>query len=146
MIFECLLIISLCLVPRLHHLGPNTFDHQLRQELCLVECLFEPPRASLLGMLFLRCSNRISIGFPGGSDGKRICLQCRRPTFDPCDPLGGSAWQPTPVFLPGNPVDRGAWRATVHGVAKRGTRLSDYHTHSNRISRGKGVKELKKRT
>ena len=24
----------------------------------------------------------------------------------------------TPVFLPGNPMDRGVWRATVHGVAK----------------------------
>ena len=22
-------------------------------------------------------------GFPGGSDGKRICLQCERPMFDP---------------------------------------------------------------
>ena len=27
-------------------------------------------------------------------------------------------WQPNPVFLPGNPTDRGAWRATVHGVTK----------------------------
>ena len=25
----------------------------------------------------------------------------------------------------GNPVDRGAWRATVHGIAKGWTRLSD---------------------
>ena len=25
----------------------------------------------------------------------------------------------------GNPVDRGAWRATVHGVTKSQTRLSD---------------------
>ena len=25
----------------------------------------------------------------------------------------------------GNPIDRGAWRATVHGVAKSWTRLSD---------------------
>ena len=30
-------------------------------------------------------------------------------------------WQPTPVFLE-NPMDRGAWRATVHRVAKSGTR------------------------
>ena len=28
-------------------------------------------------------------------------------------------WQPTPVFLPGTSVDRGAWRAIVLGVAKR---------------------------
>ena len=30
-----------------------------------------------------------------------------------------------------NPTDRGAWRATVHGVAKSRTRLSDEHTHSH---------------
>jgi len=27
-------------------------------------------------------------------------------------------WQPTPVFLPGDPTERGAWRATVHRVAE----------------------------
>ena len=27
-------------------------------------------------------------------------------------------WQPTPVFLPGNSMDRGVWWATVHGAAK----------------------------
>ena len=29
----------------------------------------------------------------------------------------------------GNPMDREAWRAKVHGVAKNQTRLSDYHFH-----------------
>ena len=28
-----------------------------------------------------------------------------------------------------NSMDRGAWRATVHGVAKSWTRLSDFHFH-----------------
>ena len=28
------------------------------------------------------------------------------------------AWQPAPVFLPGNPTDRGAWQVTVHGGGK----------------------------
>ena len=28
------------------------------------------------------------------------------------------AWQPTPVLLPGEFMDRGAWRATVHGVTE----------------------------
>ena len=32
-------------------------------------------------------------------------------------------WQPTSVFLPGNLRDRGAWRATVHGVTKSRMRL-----------------------
>ena len=30
-----------------------------------------------------------------------------------------------------NPMDRGAWRATVHGVTKSWTRLSDTHTHTH---------------
>ena len=30
-------------------------------------------------------------------------------------------WQPIPVFLLENPMDRGAGRATVHGVAKSQT-------------------------
>ena len=35
-------------------------------------------------------------------------------------------WQPTPVFLPGEPpMDRGAWQATVHGVAKSWTQLNE---------------------
>jgi len=40
-----------------------------------------------------------SRGFPGGSDGKKICLQCRRPGFNPIPGLGMAP--PTPVFLPG---------------------------------------------
>ena len=43
--------------------------------------------------------------FSGGSNGKKIYLQCRRPGFDPW--VGKipcrRAWQPTPVFLPGEP-------------------------------------------
>ena len=31
------------------------------------------------------------------------------------------AWQPTPVFLPGESHDRGAWWATVHRVTKNRT-------------------------
>ena len=32
-------------------------------------------------------------------------------------------WQPTPVFLPGESWGRGAWWATVYGVAQSWTRL-----------------------
>ena len=35
-------------------------------------------------------------------------------------------WHPTPVLLPGNPMDGGACWAAVHGVAKSRTRLSDF--------------------
>ena len=34
-----------------------------------------------------------------------------------------SKWQPTPIFCLVNPMDRGAWRATVHGVTNSQTGL-----------------------
>ena len=62
----------------------------------------------------------------GISDGlvvlkkKKICLQCWRCSFDLW--VGKipwrRKWQPTSVLLLGNPMDRGTWWATVHGVAK----------------------------
>ena len=40
-------------------------------------------------------------GFPGGSDGESICLQCGKPRFDPC--VGTISWrrewQLSPVFF-----------------------------------------------
>ena len=49
-----------------------------------------------------RLSPPAFLGFPGGSDGKRIRLQCGRPGLDPW--VGKipwrRAWQLTPVFLP----------------------------------------------
>ena len=35
-------------------------------------------------------------------------------------------WHPTPVLLPGNPMDGGAWWAAVHRVAKSRTPLSNF--------------------
>ena len=35
-------------------------------------------------------------------------------------------WHPTPVLLPENPMDGGAWWAAVHGVARSLTRLSEF--------------------
>ena len=44
-----------------------------------------------------------ALGFPGGSDGKIIHLQCRRPRFDPWVRKipWRREWLPAPVFLPG---------------------------------------------
>ena len=36
---------------------------------------------------------------------------------------------PFQYFCLGNPTDRGAWRATFHGVAKIQTQLSDLNIH-----------------
>ena len=35
-------------------------------------------------------------------------------------------WHPTPVLLPGKPMDGGAWWAVVHGVAKSRTWLGNF--------------------
>ena len=48
----------------------------------------------------------ISMGFPGGANGKELACQCRRHKRCRLDPWVGKipwrrAWQPTPVFLPG---------------------------------------------
>ena len=53
--------------------------------------------------------------------GKESSCQCRRRGFDPWVRKipWKRKWQPTPIFLPGKPMDRGAWWATVHGVSKR---------------------------
>ena len=37
---------------------------------------------------------------------------------------GGGNGNPLQCLCLENPMDRGAWQATVHGVAKSGTRLS----------------------
>ena len=57
----------------------------------------------------------------GGSDCKKIHLQCRRPGFDPW--VGKIPWRrdqlTTMVSLPREfHGQRGAWQATVHGVLK----------------------------
>ena len=68
----------------------------------------------------------------GGSDCKKIHLQCRRPGFDPW--VGKIPWRrdqlTTMVSLPREfHGQRGAWQATVHGVAKSQAWLNDFHFH-----------------
>ena len=41
------------------------------------------------------------------------------------------AWQPTPVFLPGESMDRGAWRATVYSVPKSQTQPKRLNTDTS---------------
>ena len=67
------------------------------------------------------------MGFPGGSDGKE-------PDSNAGDPGSISGLERSPGEGNGNPLqysclenfmDRGAWWATVHEVAKNQTQLSD---------------------
>ena len=67
------------------------------------------------------------MGFPGGSDGK--ISACNAGDLGLIPGLGRSPGEgngyPLQYSCLENPMDRGAWWATVHGVAKSRTRLSD---------------------
>ena len=59
--------------------------------------------------------------------GKESACRCRRRRFDPWVgkiPREGNS-NPLQYSCLRNPMDRGAWRATVHGVTKSQTRLGD---------------------
>ena len=79
--------------------------------------------------LLLLCTHQ---GFPDGSDDKEST--CSAGALGSIPGLGRSPGErngnPLQYSCLENPMDRGAWRATVHGVAKSRTRLSDSHTHT----------------
>ena len=68
------------------------------------------------------------IGFPGGSDSKASACNVGDPGSSPGSGRspGEGNGNPLQFSCLENPMDRGAWWATVHGVAKRQTRLSDF--------------------
>ena len=76
----------------------------------------------------MHCSICYYLNFPGGSDGKVSAYNAG----DPGSILGSgrSAGEgngnPLQYSCLGNSMDRGAWEATLHGVAKSRTRLSDF--------------------
>ena len=77
---------------------------------------------------------RIStLSFPGGSEDKASA--CSAGDLGSIPGLGRSPGEgngnPLQYSCLENPMDRGAWRATVHGVAKSRTRLSNFTLLSN---------------
>ena len=67
-------------------------------------------------------------GFPGSTAGKESACQCRRRRGSDSTPgsgrsPGGGHGSALQCYGLENPTDRGAWRATVHGVLKSWTRL-----------------------
>ena len=67
------------------------------------------------------------MGFPGGSDGKESA--CNAGDLGSIPELGrspgGGRGDPLQYSCLENPVDKGAWWATVHGVAESQARLND---------------------
>ena len=68
-----------------------------------------------------------NLGFPGGSAGKESACDAGDPGSIPGSGKSPGEGNDNPLqyFNLGNPMDRGAWQATVHAVAKSGTQLSD---------------------
>ena len=60
------------------------------------------------------------LGFPGGSDGKESACTVGDPVSSPGLGRfpGGRNGNPLHYSCLGNPMDRGAWRATVREIAK----------------------------
>ena len=67
------------------------------------------------------------MGFPGGSDGKESA--CNAGDLGLIPGLGRSPGEgngyPLQYSCLENSTDRGAWQATVHGVTKNWTQMSD---------------------
>ena len=73
------------------------------------------------------------MGFPGGSVVKNPPVNAGDASLVLWSEISWRRkWQPISVFYLGNPMDRGAWWATVHGVANSWTQLSN-RTHTTSI-------------
>ena len=68
------------------------------------------------------------LAFPGGSDGKAPAYNVGGPGSIPGSgrSLGEDNGNPLQYSCLENPMDGGAWLATVHGFAKSWTRLSNF--------------------
>ena len=69
---------------------------------------------------------QVLMGFPGGSDSKEFACNAEDPHTNHGSGryTGEGNGNPLQYSCLENPMDRGAWWATVHGVAKSWTRLS----------------------
>ena len=75
--------------------------------------------------------------FPGGASGKESACQCKRCKRFRFDPLvrrfpGEGHGNPLQYSCLKNPMNRGAWWATVHRVANSWTQLKRLSTHTTR--------------
>ena len=81
--------------------------------------------------------SRTPLGFPGGSDGKES--DCNAGVLGSIPGLGksprGGHGNPLQYSCLENPMDRGPWQATVHGVMKSQTQLSDFTLHFHALEK-----------
>ena len=113
------------------YVSPNSSQRPLREEKKLrLGCIIQA--TNQLWSSFWSCL-LVASGFPGGSDGKASASNVGDLGLIP--PSGRSPGEGTGYPLQysclENSMNRGAWRATVHGVTNSRTWLSDFHTHTH---------------
>ena len=100
------------------------------------------PSSSLLGeKVWNLCWSKTHKGFPGGAGGEEPARPCRRHKRCGNQSLGGGSpggghGNPLQCSCLENPTDRGAWRATVPGVARSRTRLERLSMQQAQHTRG----------
>ena len=124
-----------CCSPWTLHLGSELHEsfsvHLTSASLAFPLFIFRPASSRLLVFLLQQLNFNYPLlhdlmGLPWWFKQWRICMQRRRPGFNPWVRKipWRRKWQPTPVLLPGEFMDRGAWWTSVHGLPKSWKQLS----------------------
>ena len=91
--------------------------------MCVYLCIYTYIERTPIYECVCMCVCVCGMGFPGASDGKESA--CNAGNLSSVPELGrspgGGHGNPLQYSYLENPMDRGAWQATVHGVAKSRT-------------------------
>ena len=98
---------------------------------CSVSALVLGVRAAAVSAFMYLEFSLLLTGFPGGSDSKESACNAGDGSSIPGSGRSPGEGQGHPLqhSCLENSMDRGAWRATVHGVTKSQTQLNDQHFH-----------------
>ena len=91
------------------------------ESFCVGGLSIPPPITNLFNNLFMPMQNCVYLFWDSlVAQQLRICLQCRRHGFNPWvgNIFWRRKWQPLWCSCLENSMNRGAWRATVHGVTR----------------------------
>ena len=137
-------ILSLCIKP--HKLSKGNHHCATLSSWDLVTCLIKPVSNTNVRMLILsirlKCVSSMNLDLERCSTSPTLGSQTVKNlpavqetwvwSLDREDSPGEENGNPLQYSCVENSMDRGAWRAAVHGVAKSQTRLKWFHTHSLR--------------
>ena len=105
----------------------HTGEVNLAAKISPAQAVSVPPQPTVAKRSFLPGAVLRLKGFPGGSDGKKSACNAGDlgSTLGSGRSPGRGCGNPLQYSCLENTMDRGAWRAIVHGVVKSGIPLSD---------------------